>query len=258
MAVKSGQSLSVITVTYQDPEGLERTLNSLSKLAADSAGEIEFVVVDGGSDIDVGRLRRTYPWASIESERDGGIYDAMNKGIDRSTGSFVWFLNGGDECLADWERLRKELRLEPASILMCAYELQIGARSIERDPRPPSYLWHGLPTSHQAIFYPRSELGDVRYDLSYRMSADYQFTAQLMSNGVTARSSSLPVSRFRMDGASFNHARQVAVEAARVQATILHTPKLLRLISQIKHWASRTGRRIQARLWSRTASEQQS
>lgn len=90
--------VSIVTVTYNSEATVRDTLESV---LAQTYGDIEHIVVDGASDdhtLDIvqelepvygGRLR----WVS---ERDGGIYDAMNKGIDMATGDVVGFLNSDD------------------------------------------------------------------------------------------------------------------------------------------------------------------
>ncbi len=91
--------LSIITIHYNQIEGLRKTLESVWN---QSVQDFEFLVIDGGStDGSVAFLREqearlTY-WCS---EPDGGIYPAMNKGIAKARGTYLMFLNAGD-CLSD-------------------------------------------------------------------------------------------------------------------------------------------------------------
>lgn len=96
--------LSIITINYNNAEGLERTLNSVS---AQSYGDIEHIIVDGAStdkSVDVireyiqkvesGESRvKSVIWSS---EPDKGIYNAINKGIKKATGDYIQILNSGD------------------------------------------------------------------------------------------------------------------------------------------------------------------
>ena len=90
--------LSIITINYNNALGLERTLGSV---AEQTYGDIEHIIVDGGSSDDsVGIIReyasrQAFPviWSS---ERDKGIYNAMNKGIGKATGDYIQILNSGD------------------------------------------------------------------------------------------------------------------------------------------------------------------
>lgn len=87
--------LSIVTVVLNDRAGLERTAASI---AAQSWSDVEWIVVDGGStDGTVQLLAEIDPRPSeYVSERDRGIYDAMNKGLGMCSGEWVLFLNAGD------------------------------------------------------------------------------------------------------------------------------------------------------------------
>jgi len=87
--------LSIITVSLANRAGLEQTLASV---AEQDTHDHEFIVVDGGSS-DGSRelLERSGSIVDVWiSEPDGGIYNAMNKGIRKSTGEYCLFLNAGD------------------------------------------------------------------------------------------------------------------------------------------------------------------
>ena len=88
--------ISVITVCYNAERTIEHSLRSV---AEQEFGELEHVVIDGGStDGMVDAIRRHGARVStLVSERDGGIYDAMNRGLRRARGEFVLFLNADDQ-----------------------------------------------------------------------------------------------------------------------------------------------------------------
>lgn len=97
--------LSVITINYNNAEGLKRTLASV---AEQHYRDIEHIVIDGGStdcSVDIIKqyvssnpnsdpfFKHTIKWVS---EKDNGIYNAMNKGIRKATGAYIQILNSGD------------------------------------------------------------------------------------------------------------------------------------------------------------------
>ena len=86
---------SIITVTYNAASVIEPTLQSI---LAQSYRNIEFLLIDGGSsDNTVEVVKKSgVEIAVLVSERDKGLYDAMNKGIARATGDYLCFLNAGD------------------------------------------------------------------------------------------------------------------------------------------------------------------
>ncbi|MFU8945157.1 glycosyltransferase family 2 protein [Mycetocola zhadangensis] len=101
MNVRSQPTITVITVTLNDLHGLKKTLSSVE---AQTARGFEHWVIDGGStdgsrDVLVDYVA-SKPTSHFVSEPDGGIFDAMNKGIGLATGDLLVFLNSGD-CFTD-------------------------------------------------------------------------------------------------------------------------------------------------------------
>jgi putative colanic acid biosynthesis glycosyltransferase len=170
----------------------------------------------------------------------------MNRALDRSTGQFIWFLNGGDtSTLTQWAPLATALRRSGPAVVLADYILQTGNRELVRRSRKPSYIWHGLPTSHQAIFYPGDVTRAEKYDLTYRIVGDYAMTARLMVGKQAVRSVSMVVAAFQSGGLSQQQSERIAVEARRVQREILGTGALLQGASRARHAASRLLRRMQ-------------
>lgn len=87
--------ISVITINLNNLEGLKRTFQSV---VSQNIHDLEYLVIDGGS-TDGGKefIEQNSEKISVGlSEKDSGVYDAMNKGIKRSTGDYLIFLNSGD------------------------------------------------------------------------------------------------------------------------------------------------------------------
>ena len=94
------KKLSIITINYNNQSGLQRTVESIVN---QTWKEFEYIVIDGGStDGSAAYLESQNKifdyWVS---EKDLGIYNAMNKGIKAATGHYLLFLNSGDELLND-------------------------------------------------------------------------------------------------------------------------------------------------------------
>lgn len=93
--------LSIITVCYNDKQGLERTLKSIS---SQSCRNFEYIVIDGASTDGSSDLLHQYS-GLIDyalSEGDSGIYNAMNKGVIHANGEYCLFLNAGDSLYSDY------------------------------------------------------------------------------------------------------------------------------------------------------------
>ena len=89
------KTISIITVNYNNCQGLERTVNSVAR---QTYTDVEYIVVDGGStDKSVDIIKQNENIISFwVSEKDNGIYNAMNKGVSFSHGEYLLFLNSGD------------------------------------------------------------------------------------------------------------------------------------------------------------------
>lgn len=190
---------SVITCTYNAAGMLQRTLDSV---LCQTHAEIEHLIVDGASKDDTMSMVREYEkrvektenvTLKILSEKDKGLYDAMNKGIQMATGDYLVFLNAGDifheadtlkllaESVADGER--------PAVLYGNTDIVDEDGRYLgPRRLQPPTQLtWksfrHGMLVCHQA-FYVRTDIAKrVPYDLRYRLSADVDWCIRVMKEG---------------------------------------------------------------------------
>lgn len=88
--------LSIITITYNAEQFLERTIQSI---LAQTDQNFEYIIIDGKSKDGTLAIAEKYKNRvnKLISEPDKGLYDAMNKGLKTATGDFVWFMNAGDE-----------------------------------------------------------------------------------------------------------------------------------------------------------------
>jgi glycosyltransferase involved in cell wall biosynthesis len=101
--------LSIITITYNAEQFLERTLQSVLK---QSDQHFEYLIIDGKSKDSTLSIAEKYKDRIdvLISEPDNGLYDAMNKGQAKASGKYIWFMNAGDE-IADENTVSKLLHL---------------------------------------------------------------------------------------------------------------------------------------------------
>ena len=91
--IGNGKKISVVTVCLNARDSIRLTMKSV---AMQSCNNIEHVVIDGGSNDDTIDIVNEYPLGYFVSERDDGVYDAMEKGAKASKGDILIFLNAGD------------------------------------------------------------------------------------------------------------------------------------------------------------------
>ena len=190
--------ISVVTITYNAQRTLQRTLNSVR---SQTYPHIEHLIIDGASKDDTLQIAQQYQKespheVSIHSEPDKGLYDAMNKGLQRATGDYVVFLNAGDTFYAPdtIETVVKAANGQCSMVNVQCPAVIYGDTAITdsegnflhlREHRPPEQLsWRsfkkGMLVCHQA-FYARLDIArNILYDLKYRHSADVDWCIRVM------------------------------------------------------------------------------
>jgi putative colanic acid biosynthesis glycosyltransferase len=223
--VTAPQRFSVITVVLNDKPGFQRTRASLE---AQSFKDFEWIVVDGAStDGTLDEIRSiaapSHLWIS---ERDSGLFDAMNKGLFRARGEYIVFMNAGDT-FAGPEVLRQVdslLKVTPGVWDLAfghAYEQAEDGTLLLKRARAASAIRYGMFTHHQAMFYRRAAIGKVRYDTSFHVAADYHFTCCFLKAAQRTLRIDLPVCVFTRGGLSMKKAETGRREALAIQKQTL-------------------------------------
>lgn len=167
--------VSIITATYNSRETVEACLHSVAR--QNHIG-LEHIVVDGGStDGTTDRLRQwndeRLRWTS---EPDRGIYDALNKGIDRARGEWLYFL-GADDTLEPDVLAAIRTNLKQPFVMLYGDVLFSNNHRMRSFLGPRTLLQNTV--QHQSAFYHRSLFENFRYDTSLRILADYELNLRL-------------------------------------------------------------------------------
>ena len=202
-------AISIVTVNYNNKTGLEQTI--VSVLSQNSA-DFEFIIIDGGStdeslDIIKNNNDNISYWVS---EKDGGIYNAMNKGIARATGDYLVFLNSGD-CFVNDSILSECLAVMTNNPLVDIFygDVEVGNRA-ELMPyvhKHPAQLTIGFfaddTINHQASFIRSSlftEFGS--YLEQYKLASDYWFFLSCFIRGKVFQYLESTIVLYNFDGVS--------------------------------------------------------
>lgn len=179
--------LSVITVTYNAQETLERTMKSVQE---QSYSDIEHVIVDGKSADGTLALIQKYENPALRwiSEPDNGLYDAMNKAAAMVSGDYLCFLNAGDTFFAadTVQKIMQSIDKNTSPDILYGETAIVDGQGkflhMRRLKTPETLTWtsfrQGMVVCHQAFIIKR-ELFEP-YDLSYRFSADFDWCIRMM------------------------------------------------------------------------------
>ncbi len=214
--------ISIITVVYNSADVLEKTINSVVNFPYPNK---EYIIVDGGSDDGTLDIIHDYHsqisrWIS---EKDRGLYDAMNKALQMAKGEYVWFLNAGDEAVASTD-LKEVFKHHPDPDIIYSDTIVIDKEGIElgmlsqlsHNNAPTNLTWkkmnRGMVVSHQSFIVKKSIAPP--FDLSYKFSSDIDWVIKCLKN---AREDHIvkinkPLSKFLKGGLSRQYLKKAMVE----------------------------------------------
>jgi len=197
--------ISVITIVYNDLKHIESTMLSVLN---QTYPNIEYIVIDGASTDGTADVIKEYSqrlsyWVS---EKDGGIYDAMNKGLRAATGDFVWFINSGDQ-IYDSATVEKIVAcidndtdvVYGENVLIDDQGKILGMR---RKKAPEKLNWHhfinGMMVCHQSVLVRRSVA--PAYNEVYRFSSDFEWVLVSLKSARKVVNSHQILSRYLEEG----------------------------------------------------------
>lgn len=197
--------LSIITINYNNVRGLNKTISSV---ISQTSKDFEYIVVDGDSK-DGSRefIERNASYISAwVSEKDKGIYDAMNKGIAMSHGTYILFLNSGDSLVSNnvIEQVNNLIQKDDCDFIsgsMIYEDERLGTKV------PPANIsiWYMITNflPHPSTFIKSEMLKKRPYRLDLRIISDWeQMFYEISKNDATYRRIDLTISSFDCSGIS--------------------------------------------------------
>lgn len=200
---------SVVIPTFNSANTILSTLESLS---AQKWTSLEVIVVDGKSTDNTLALISNYTDLNcvVVSEKDRGIYDAINKGVRMSTGDLICII-GSDDSLADGalKAIDDAWRNDPADIVAGKALLvkPDGSSSLRKDEAySPGALISGIPFCHNAMFVTPAAYQRVgEYSLDYKICADAHWVHRSIVAGCRCARVDSVIVNFSLDGTSSNN-----------------------------------------------------
>lgn len=211
--------ITIITISYNNREGLEKTIKSVT---SQSYVDFEYIIIDGGSqdgskEVITNFADKISYWVS---ESDKGIYNAMNKGIKAANGEYLLFLNSGDEFFANdvLEKALPYLHTEDLILFDIAQRFENNELSIYHYPKKLQFsnFWKGA-IGHPTTFIKKNLFETYGlYDENFKIVSDWKFFLHVLINNATYRKEDIVLSIFSMDGISSLNNELVSLEKNKI------------------------------------------
>ena len=193
--------ISIITITYNSAKTLPRALESVQSQNYD---DIEHIIVDGASTDGTMEIIKNYSKGQRDkvqctkevrwiSEPDGGIYDALNKGIRMATGDVIGFLHSDDAFYSPDSVAQIAAAFADGKVDVVYGDLQYchGDKVTRRwvsNAFNPCALKYGWMPPHPTLYVRRKVYQEVgEYDAWFRISADYDMILRIFTAGYNSR-----------------------------------------------------------------------
>lgn len=216
--------ITVVTVAYNEEKNIARTIESVLN---QSATEFEYIVCDGLSKDRTVEIAKSYDEAfakkgisyRVFSEKDRGIYDAMNKGIQHASGQYIWFLNAGDWLCNEGvlARFIQEIQEEDGPAVIYADYYYVDNHRASRFECDDSLLRERMSMGHPSMIARTDIMRGTMFDISYRIAADYNFVLGLKLAGQTFKRLDMCATYFIAGGISGTAREQTNEELRRMR-----------------------------------------
>lgn len=238
--------VSIITVTYNAESLLEETMQSVFN---QTYRKIEYILIDGlSSDGTLDIIRRHKDRISLwKSEKDHGIYDAMNKGISLAKGELIGMINAGDTYEKDAVESVVEAYLAhpDCGIFHGNMNYLDAAGNLIKTKYPEIHLenlYKGMSLHHPTFFVTKNIYAtNGLYDTNYKVSADFDFALRNYIKGTRFFYINKVISNFRLGGFSMNNNIKGMYESRDILLNNGYSKYIVD--TQMKYWRKRAFRK---------------
>ena len=209
--IKNNKLLTIITVIKNDDRRLKITLKSLKKLYNDPS--FEYIIVEN---IDKKKIlflskklqNNIFIGYYNDNNNKNGIYNAMNIGINKAKGKYILFLNAGDELLYSLNKMKnllKKIIINYIHADILFFNSCLTLNSQKMNLKPNQNFSSSMPTSHQAMFFKSSFVKEHKFDLRYRVAADFNLVLKANHKNLIFLKHKKPVTKIEYGGFSSNN-----------------------------------------------------
>lgn len=175
--------VTIVTVVYNGEQEIEETIKSIVE---QTYKNIEYIIIDGASSDNTVKIIKKYDdkidyWVS---EKDNGIYNAMNKAIDFATGDWIIFMNAGDKfaSLGVVEKVFSGNDLTEYDVVYGDNYYKGNDFCKKQRCRDLSTLYKGMAFNHQSSFIKLPVMKKYKFDLTWKIQCEYDLFLKLYLN----------------------------------------------------------------------------
>lgn len=230
--------ISIITVCYNAEDSIENTINSVINQNNDN---IEYIIIDGGSKDNtmniIKKNKIAYEFKCF-SEKDDGIYDAMNKGLNIATGDYIFFLNSGDKFIDNRviSDVINEIKNNNPDVLygdiLSETDNGVGKVTYNRFKVNKKSFCRGNMICHQSIFIKNQILKEYKFNIKYKICADKDLIINLYKHKFKFKYFERTISIYDRNGISSTNITQLKKETNAI--LFKHYPLYFSLIYAFK------------------------
>lgn len=219
--------ITVVTVSYQAADNITETIESVLN---QDYPHLEYIIVDGGSTDNTMQIVKSFVPKFKQkghtflyiSEKDNGIYHAMNKGVAMAKGKWVNFMNAGDSFVSP-DVLKKIFTIPIPSETGVIYGNVCLIKSFGKiilHPKPIEFLERKMAFCHQAAFVRTDDMRRFPFDLRYHLACDYDFFYRYRLRGGKFMYVNTDIANFESEsGLSSRNRLKVNREYAQIRGT---------------------------------------
>lgn len=199
--------ITIITPTYNVEDSLEATIKSIIEQDYDN---IEHIIVDGASTDGTLDIIKKYESKITKyvSEPDKGIYEAMNKGVNLATGSYINIMNSADTFTSK-DTISKAVQIIKKKEIKGIYYGDanvVGKDSVKVKVSDPEFLYERMSISHQACFVHTDLYREFPFNETLKIASDFEFFHTMHKKDIPFINLNNIVTNFDTTGISNTHA----------------------------------------------------
>ena len=250
---QASPKVAVVIPAWNDAKALKRTLSQFKALDPSVLGQLELIVADGASQDETFAVLCSFAAivTHVDSQQDGGVYDAMNRGVSHVSAPWIWVMGAGDIPME--QGLKHALDILTHGESDDAHAFAVGSDGEPESGVPHTWVprWGSVmrwrnTMNHQGLIVPSSWLRSHPFPTAYRVLGDYAWCLDRLKSGQTVHChSDLMIAKVSSGGLSRAFTPTLYLEEWRVKLGRVPLPTLIaHLVWLPAKWAFKLSSRI--------------